>query len=73
MTNDYMKRVAQLQEAKGGLAECYPRLQVPLHQRTQVKDFRTRYDGLRPDETNEPDVVTIAGMLEPTNSITSER
>ena len=63
-TNDYKNRVAQLTQARGQLSECYPRLAVGLEQRTSIEDFRTRYDGLKADGTDEKTMVTVAGILQ---------
>lgn len=64
VTNDYKRRVAQLEETQGSLEECYPRLDDTIRaQRTTIPDFRTTYKGLlRPGQTNEKYTVVVAGM-----------
>ena len=61
MTHDYEKRVAQLESYKP-LAECYPRLNINSPKPISIRDFRTTYRSLKPDETCQDDRVTIRGM-----------
>ena len=62
-TKDYKRRIAQLEETRGALSECYPRLDIVLNQRTSVKDFRNTYADLEANDTREDRSVTVAGKL----------
>ena len=63
VTNDYKRRVAQLEEARGSLKECYPRLDDKNKSTwTTIPEFKTAYKGLmRPNETREQYTAVVAG------------
>lgn len=61
-TNDYRRRVAQLEKAQGALSECYPRMQYDSERPSiKLKEFRNKYDGLKADETDDSHALTILG------------
>lgn len=61
VTKDYERRVAQL-EAIVPAAQWYPKLQHSLDEHTSTTVFRRKYEHLKPDETDEDNVVVFAGI-----------
>lgn len=63
VTNDYKRRVAQLEAARGSLEECYPCLDdTQQASRSTIPEFRQTYKGLmRPNETKEQYRAGVAG------------
>ena len=64
VSNDYKRRVTQLEEARGSLEECYPRLDDTNKAFwTTIPEFKNTYKGLmRPNETREQYTAIVAGM-----------